>query len=297
MSEPEPVTADVLRGFPPPRVEHDANKNSRGRLLIAGGSSMSPGAVMLSAMAAFRSGAGKVMLSVPRTLATSIAVAFPEAGVHELDCDAAGDPELPAAATQLRTQFAHVDALLIGPGLAQRMRAQQLTSLVLAMPDAPPAVIDAMALTGLWKRPPRLQEHHPTAVITPHAGEMSLLMGLPQTDIEQHPQRFAEEAARHLGVIVALKGPSTVIAQPAGATYLHEGHLPGLATSGSGDVLAGLIGSLMAQGAPVLTATLWGVFLHAGAGRSLEQRVGPVGFLARELPGEIPQLMQQLAVT
>lgn len=245
---------------------------------------------MLAATAGFRSGAGKVLLAVPEMLALHVSVAFPEAGVHGFTCSADGNPEPVAAAEQLRQLLPHVDAGVIGPGFTDEARAQRLAALLLETQHQVPLVMDAMALTGMWQRPDLTAAHPGRLVVTPHAGEMARLMGIPQQEVTDDPARAAVDAARHLQCIVALKGSRTVIAQPDGRAYLHEGGIAGLATSGSGDVLAGIIGGLMAQGADSLCATLWGVFLHAQAGVSLSRRMGGVGFLARELPDELPLL-------
>ena len=120
---------------------------------------------------------------------------------------------------------------------------------------------------------------------------MAALTGLSKEDINAEPVRVARHVSSHLQCIVVLKGAETVIAQPDGPTYLYKGGGVGLATSGSGDVLAGALAALVARGATAIEAAVWSVYLHGEAGRRLAKRVGPMGLLARELPAEIPGLM------
>jgi ADP-dependent NAD(P)H-hydrate dehydratase len=288
------LTRELLLDLPLPQPGQDTDKDSRGRVLVAGGSATSAGGVTLSALAALRAGAGKVRLAVPESLAIPIAVSFPEAGVYPFSESAEGYPAASEAARQVAALLASVDAGLIGPGLMDEGSAQELAFDLLESTIGPHFVIDAMALTGLWGAREVLQRHGDRVIITPHAGEMARLTGIPKDEITADPLRIARDAAGHLHCIVVLKGASTVIAQPGGPLYLHEGGVTGLATSGSGDVLAGVLAGLLARGTAPLAAALWSVYLHAQAGLCLSDRIGPLGFLARELPAEIPALMHSL---
>jgi NAD(P)H-hydrate repair Nnr-like enzyme with NAD(P)H-hydrate dehydratase domain len=131
-------------------------------------------------------------------------------------------------------------------------------------------------------------------ILTPHAGEMAHLSGLPKEIIAEAPLAVAMEAAERWNACVALKGAPTFIAMPDGQSWRFDGGSPGLGTSGSGDTLAGLIGGLAARGLPPLQACAWGVLLHARAGDVLARRAGPLGYLARELPAEVPALMHAI---
>lgn len=288
------LTRELLQGLPLPQPEGNTDKDSRGRVLVVGGSATSVGGVTLSALAALRAGAGKVLLAVPESLAVPIAVSFPEAGVHPFAESAGGHPAAAEASMQVATLLENVDAGLIGPGLMDESSAQELAFELLESNCGPYFVIDAMALTGLWSAGELLRRHRGRVIITPHAGEMASLTGLSKETVTADPVRIAREAAAHLDCTVVLKGATTVIARPDGALFLHEGGVTGLATSGSGDVLAGVLTGLLARGTEPLVAALWSVYLHAQAGRRLADRVGALGFLARELPAEIPQLMHSL---
>jgi ADP-dependent NAD(P)H-hydrate dehydratase len=131
-------------------------------------------------------------------------------------------------------------------------------------------------------------------LLTPHAGEMAHLTGHDKEDLQDDGLELALRQARAWNAVVALKGPSTVIATPAGRAWSHYAQAPGLGTSGSGDVLAGLVAGLAARGAGPEQALAWGVALHARAGQALARRHGVIGYLARELAAQVPGLMQAL---
>jgi NAD(P)H-hydrate repair Nnr-like enzyme with NAD(P)H-hydrate dehydratase domain len=128
-------------------------------------------------------------------------------------------------------------------------------------------------------------------VILPHAGEMAGLLGWTREQVEADPEASARRAAETLGVVGVIKGPCSYVVAPDGRCFRFEGGGVGLATSGSGDTLAGIVGGLCARGADPLTAALWGVYVHGEAGRALSDRVGRVGFLAREILDEIPAIV------
>jgi NAD(P)H-hydrate repair Nnr-like enzyme with NAD(P)H-hydrate dehydratase domain len=133
-----------------------------------------------------------------------------------------------------------------------------------------------------------------TPLLTPHAGEMAQLCAVDKGAILADPLGAARRAAARWNAVVALKGAGTVIALPDGRAWQHQSDNPGLGTSGSGDVLAGLAAGLAARGAPLHQAAAWAVALHARAGQRLARRRGPLGFMARELAAEVPRLMHEL---
>ncbi|MEA2687709.1 MAG: ADP-dependent NAD(P)H-hydrate dehydratase, partial [Candidatus Eremiobacteraeota bacterium] len=153
--------------------------------------------------------------------------------------------------------------------------------------------IDAAALACFSDRADAIARLRGRAILTPHAGEMASMMQCAREDVEANPESFARDAARRFHAVVALKGETTHIADPGGALYRNAHGDIGLATSGSGDVLAGIIGGLLARGTEPLHAAAWGVYLHARAGEVLARRIG-MGFLARELSAEVPSLMRLL---
>jgi hydroxyethylthiazole kinase-like uncharacterized protein yjeF len=136
--------------------------------------------------------------------------------------------------------------------------------------------------------------HAGPVLLTPHAGEMAHLCGSDKAAIEADPGPAALQAARRWQAVVALKGAATMLAAPDGSLWRHEAAVPGLATAGSGDVLAGLIAGLAARGATLLQAAAWGVALHARAGQRLARQHGSLGYLASELAAEVPALLEAL---
>ena len=269
------VTPALLRRHPLPAPAGDDDKNRHGQVLIAAGSRDTPGAALLSAEAALRAGIGKVTMAVPRTALLAAGIAVPESRV----VDAEGRIS--------RALLASKTALLIGPGMAPDA-AVRWRSAAFEASDAL-IVLDAAAMQRLRRPGKRMR---PT-ILTPHAGEMAALSNQPESSISRDPVGAARAAAREFGMIVVLKGTTTVIAAPGGATFRHRAEIAGLGVSGSGDVLAGLIVGLAGQGVPAIEASLWGVALHAAAGRRLARRIGTTGYLARELAAEVPRVMQQ----
>lgn len=154
-------------------------------------------------------------------------------------------------------------------------------------------VIDAVALGALRGGRYRFTEEA-RVVLTPNAGEMAKITGYTKTAIEADPRGAAMAVARDLNVVVALKGPETFIATPYGEVFRYSEGEAGLATSGSGDILAGILVGLLARGATLDQASVWAVYLHGTAGNRLVRRMGAVGFLARELSDGIPALMNGL---
>jgi ADP-dependent NAD(P)H-hydrate dehydratase len=150
-------------------------------------------------------------------------------------------------------------------------------------------VLDALAMNVARRSTPFDQP----VLLTPHAGEMAHLSGCSKQAVAADPQAAAIEGARRWRAVVALKGATTVVASPDGRLWTHRGGEAGLATSGSGDTLAGMIGGLAARGAGPEQACAWGIMLHAGAGARLASG-GALGFLARELPAQVPAVLQQL---
>jgi hydroxyethylthiazole kinase-like uncharacterized protein yjeF len=158
-----------------------------------------------------------------------------------------------------------------------------------------PLVFDAAALRSVRHFPGNAGRAQPRALVTPHAGEMARLMRVERSSVEADPMTFATRLASARNVVVVLKGGVSAVAHPSGTLWRHAGHTIGLATSGSGDVLAGAIAGLLARRAAPEQAAVWGVALHGLAGESLSRRLGQVGLLAREIAAEIPPIMHRLA--
>lgn len=289
-----PLDHHWLAAHPLPRIAGDTDKNARGRVLLAGGAHFVPGALRLTGEAALRAGAGKLQMATVKAAAFHLGVAVPEAAVIALPAGEDGEIDASAAPTILDA-LDRADAFILGPGMSGHPDA-----LVAALIDQPrdglTLVLDAAAIGCCAGLAAPLKRHQGRVILTPHHGEMAALTGLDADEIAADPERHARGAAERYGAIVALKAGRTVIATPDGAVLLFAGGGPGLATGGSGDVLAGITGGLAARGVPPLTAIAWAVWLHGAAGRALAGRIGETGFLARELLPEIPRLMAQAAV-
>jgi len=281
---------ELLRRRPLPPIGE--GKDERGAVVVVAGCPQMPGAAILAATAALRAGAGKLQIGTCRSVAPQVAAAVPEALVFALDETPAG-AIAPSCAETIARRANAADAIVLGPGFADEDDNAALVREAAALLEVP-ALVDAAAMWCLREAASAFAPLRGRVVITPHAGEMARLLGANRADVEHDQARFAREAAQRFGAVVALKGQQTVLAAPDGDLYRHREGEPGLGTSGSGDVLAGVIGGLLARGADPLRAAAWGIVLHARAGAELARRVG-VGFLARELPGEIPALMRWLS--
>ncbi len=294
MSAPEPVTEDLLRDIPLPRHQEGEDKDARGRVFVVAGSVEVPGGALLAGLATLRAGAGKVRIATCRSVAIPLALAMPEARVIGLEETSAGGIA-PQEADNLATRIAQCDAALIGPGMMDSRAAAALTAAVLdrSADNGVPVVLDAAALRGLRGGPP--PGHAGRLVVTPHAGEMATLLGMDREAVLADRLDAARRAAAKLQAVVVMKGGCSFIVSPEGRAWACDRGNVGLATSGSGDTLAGIIAGLLARGAPPLVATLWGVFLHGEAGARLARRQGLVGYLARELLAEVPPIMAGLA--
>lgn len=290
----EILTADHLKRFPLP-VPHEGSKDERGSALVLGGSISVPGAALLAGVAALRAGAGKLKIATVETAASGMGLAVPEAMVVGLPETPEGGVDAERASERLLKVTKGCDALLVGSGMVEDGPVTALAVRLLeALPDAS-FILDAAAVCGLAPHAGDVRRHGGRVVITPHAGEMAQLLDRSREAVEADPLDAALGAANLLGTVVVMKGAKTWIVEPQGARWLYEGGGVGLATSGSGDALAGIVVGLLARGVKPMTAALWGVFLHGEAGKRLAASVGPVGFLARELSGEVPRLMREAA--
>lgn len=250
-----------------------------------------PGALRLVAEAALRVGAGKAVMATVPSAALMLGVLFPETGVIALEEDEAGEI-VAGPGSPLFQALDGVDAAVVGPGMMDRGAAGRLVRAVAeAACDELSLVLDAAACACAASMADDLSAYRDRLVLTPHGGEMAELRDCDAAAIRDDPEGCALEIARRFGAAVALKGTATLIAAPDGRLVRYPGGGIGLATGGSGDVLAGVIGGLIARGTPAFEATCWGVWLHGEAGRALAGSVGPVGFLANELLPELPRLL------
>jgi hydroxyethylthiazole kinase-like uncharacterized protein yjeF len=294
VSRTNDLTADFLRSIPLPQPSADGDKDERGRVLVIAGSAQVPGGALLAGVAALRAGAGKLQIATSASLAIYLGLAVPEALVIAL-------PELPTGGLKLEgadlllDRANRCDAVLIGPGMVDNEAVSKFVAALLEGLQGPYLVLDAAALLKIREHRELLRRQAGRVVMTPHSGEMAALFGIPREDVVADPLSTARKAAASLQCVVALKGSETHIVTPQGEAWTFRGGNVGLATSGSGDTLAGIIAGLLARGATPLQAAQWGVYLHGEAGNRLACSYAPLGFLARELLAKIPGIMRDLA--
>jgi ADP-dependent NAD(P)H-hydrate dehydratase len=277
MNAPQTLDRALLNTMSLP-VVGDGGKDERGRVLVIGGGLEMAGAVLLAGTAALRAGAGKLQIATSASVVSALTVAVPEARVFALPETKEGRPS-PDAAKAIADHLAGCGAILIGPGMMHD--SEGLAAEVLKMINDQPLVLDAGAMPAVRDAPRRPRSGG--RVLTPHAGEMARLLDLDKSDVEADPLAAARLASERFDAVVVMKGASSHVVGPDGRAIRYEGGGPGLGTSGSGDVLAGLIAGLLARGTGPIEAAAWGVWLHGQAGKRLARRIGPLGFLAREI--------------
>ncbi len=289
MSSCAALDLDLLRRHPLPPVE-EGDKNSHGKLLVIAGSTETPGSAVIAAMAALRSGCGKVSIATVEPMAPHIAMAVPEALVLALPMSRDGGISK-AGANQLVERLERFDAVVAGPGMMPGKSCERLARKLLQA-GIDRLVLDAAMLYALMPHEDAARDA-PVPILLPHDREMAALIGCEEEQVRKDPLGCGRECARRYGALVLVKGPQSHVVDPDGSAWKYEGGGPGLGASGSGDALAGIAGAILARGADPLTALLWSVWLHGEAGSSLARKVGTIGYLARELAGELPGLLEQ----
>jgi NAD(P)H-hydrate epimerase len=282
-----PDAADVVRMLPARSPE--GNKGSYGRLLVIGGSRYFVGAPALVANGAYRAGTGLVELAIPASIGLSVANHTIESVFSALPDD---NGHLTAASLPaLQDRLTKASAAVLGPGLSASKATRDFTCELLKMMDRVglrSAVVDADGLNVLAELPEWWNTRTPI-VLTPHPGEMARLTHRTVATIQADRIDTAVHYAARWGKIVVLKGAGTVVAAPDGRTSINPTGGANLATAGTGDVLSGIIGSLLAQGCSPFDAAVAGVYLHGAAGDLVQDRYGDAGTLASDLFTAIPK--------
>ena len=292
MSEPQEVTAATLHDWPLP--EPGADKETRGRVLVVAGSRSTPGAALLAAEGCLRAGAGKLRIVTARSVAAALGAAVPEARITGVEETTGGSISADAAEEVLELAE-DCDVVLLGPGFVEVDCAAELLERVLPRVTTT-VVLDALASAFVTPRPKRLSELPGTFVLTVNPAELAETLGVAQEKAESDPVGLAGELARRTGATVLCGGTDKVIVGGGRCWRVRVGG-PGLGVSGSGDAQAGIVAGLAARGAEPAQAAVWGGFLHGSAGDVLAGRCGDVGFLARQIPAEVPRLLHRLRPT
>lgn len=271
----------------------DANKGTFGKVMVLAGSQRYVGAAALAAAGAYRAGAGLVTLAVPRSIQPMLAPRIAEATYLPLDEEEGAIA--PGAASVVRMELEGYAALLAGCGLSMAAAAA-VRALVPQLKGAAlrGVVLDADGLNALVGMEGWHEALPPNTILTPHPGEMARLTGLSVAEIQAARLDTARAWARRWGVVVALKGANTAIAAPDGRAWLSPFANPALASAGTGDVLAGVIAGLLAQGMEAAEAAACGVFVHGMAGDAVREEQGPAGLLASDLLPQIPRAIKTL---
>jgi len=320
-SEVEVVTTEMAAPLVPARPR-DAHKGTFGKALLVAGSTNYTGAAYLAASGAARVGAGLVTLAVPADIHGALAAKISEATF--LILPQSMGIVAPNACSLLMEKMGTYQAMLLGPGLTQEKevvefvdqlfqakphptRTSRIGFKIGAAPEGrpkktdepafPPLVVDADGLNALaalqdaewWRRLPS------PAVLTPHPGEMARLMGATTAEVQEDRLGIAKEMAVQWGHVVLLKGAYTVVAGPDGRVVILPFATPALATAGSGDVLAGAIVGLLAQGLAPFDAALVGAYVHGLAGQWASREIGLAGSVAGDLLPRLPRAVRVLA--
>jgi hydroxyethylthiazole kinase-like uncharacterized protein yjeF len=301
-----PVLDDEAAAALLPERPERGHKGLFGKLLVIAGSLDYAGAALLVCQAAGRAGSGLVTLAVPESLQPLFAAKVVESTTMSLPEDDVEELE-PEEALSRILDHEH-DAIVVGPGLRPGLATRELIASLLAAseePDAPPILLDAEALRALASTDAWWEATTRPAVLTPHVGEFGRLRSGSGHDPAADGDLVNNDAARaaaaaaaatEWGQVVVLKGARTVIAAPDGSLAVAPFSNPALATGGTGDVLAGVVGSLLSQGLKPFAAARLGVYLHGLAGEAVSERLGDAGLLASDLPLEVAYARRRLAL-
>ena len=290
----ELITQAWARSVLPPRPL-DANKSSFGKALVVSGSINYIGAAYLACCGAIRVGAGLVTLATPQSLQPILATKLTEVTYLPLP-EAQPGVTSSEAASLLLEWLPQYNVLLLGCGLGQSQPTTEFVQRVLlSLPeeDCPALVLDADGLNILAKSPQWWQNVRGDAILTPHPGEMSRLCGLSIEEIQSDRLGVAQQMAGRWGKTVVLKGAHTVVASPDGLVRISAVANPGLASAGTGDVLAGVIAGLLSQGLKPFEAACCGVYLHGDAGEMVAGELGNAGIIASDLLPALPRVIKK----
>jgi len=273
-----------------PRRRAGSTKFSEGAVLVVGGSSGLTGAPSLAAESAARAGAGYVTAAIPGSLSLIFEIRLLEAMTRSLpDDDGALGPE---AVNAVLAAAERADALVLGPGVGRADATQEFARRVAA--EAPlPLLLDADGLNAHAGRLESLAARSAPTVLTPHAGELARLLETESAEIERTRVEHARRAAAASGAVIVLKGDDSIVADPGGRVAVSRGGSGGLATAGTGDVLSGVTGAMLAKGLDPFTAASAAVWLHSSAGARAAAARGADGMIASDVIEELPGVLAE----
>jgi hydroxyethylthiazole kinase-like uncharacterized protein yjeF len=289
-SRPAALDEELLRAWPLP-LDEEGDKLSRGTVLVVAGSVNTAGAAILAGIAALRMGAGRLQIATPASISVGLSIAVPEAMVLPLPVNADGELSLKRSFNPLMDHVPEAQAVLIGPGMASPPAiARIVREVAAALAEDALLVLDAAALQTIGEvGRTTLAAVAKRLILTPNRQELKAVVeALGHDDSGGDP---ASVAAQSLGAVVSCFGELTSF---DGRRWQAEPATPGLGTSGSGDVLAGLVAGAAARSGDPAQAACWAAYVHGAAGNRLSNRVGTTSFIARELLGEVPFVLAEL---
>ncbi len=280
------LSTELLQQFLPKRPA-DAHKGTFGHLFVIAASRGFTGAAKLACIGAYRSGAGLVTAGIPRPLANIMAASLLEAMTLPLNATKA--ESIASSALEAATDFAaNKNAVVLGPGISQHADTRSFVHQFIRKCKVP-LLLDADALNCLKGNPEMYLDSGCPKVLTPHPGEMARLTGLTTAEIQKDRQKVALDFAKRNKCTVVLKGANTVIASEAEEVFVNPTGNSGMASGGTGDVLSGIIGGLMAQLLPPLQAAMLGTYLHGLAGDIAAEKMTERAMIAGDLADAIPE--------
>lgn len=272
--------------------DSDSHKTTHGHVLVLAGSPGMTGAAYMAAMGAMRAGAGLVSVGAPESMVSVIASKTTEVMVKALPENE--DKSLGAVSFEsIKEIIEKKAALIFGPGLAVSADTLKLAERIIKEVELP-VIIDAGALSSIGSRTDIFKGAKAKVIITPHPGEAARLLGVSTDDVQADRVNSALRLADVTGATVVLKGAISIVTDPAGEFFLNPTGNPGLATAGTGDILSGIIGGLLAQGYMPRDASVAGVYIHGLSGDEVKKDSGEVGMVATDLLPKIPKVINGL---
>ncbi|MFH1654988.1 MAG: NAD(P)H-hydrate dehydratase [Candidatus Omnitrophota bacterium] len=273
------------------RRKANSHKRDFGHILILAGSRGMIGAAVLCAKAALRSGAGLVTVGLPKELISVIPKSIFEAMTKPLSQTNQGSLSLKAY-SQIRGFLSRVDVLVLGPGLSQNISTQKLVRKLIFENQDLPMVIDADGINALVGH---LKKFQGMRILTPHPGEMAGLLNLTTQAVQRKRKEVSLSFVKRYNSLLVLKGHKTIVVDPESRVYINNTGNPGMATAGSGDVLTGIIGSLLGQGLMPFEAAKFAVYIHGLAADLAVKEKTQLGLIASDIIDYIPEAIKKCA--
>lgn len=287
------ITSDYVRGLLPPRP-NDSNKGTFGSVLTIAGSLGMSGATILSSHSALRVGAGLSLLATPKSLVLNLP---PGEVIYRAIPETADTSIGLAALKEVEKLTEKATALILGPGLSTHEETVKFVHKFVKeclIEDDKPCIIDADALNAIAQDTSVIPQSAEHIVITPHPKELSRLLDKSVQEIQENRVKAATSAAEKFNCIVVLKGSHSIVASPDGEVFINPTGNAGMATAGTGDVLSGIIGGLLAQGLKPIDAATVGVYIHGAAGDYAAMELGETGLIAGDIMNAIPFALTNL---